>query len=90
MYRTYHMTNPDVFYNKEDLWSFPVERAGGTRSVVEPYYIIMKLPGGEREEFLLMEPMTPSNRNNMVAWLAARCDDPGYGELIEYSFRRTA
>jgi uncharacterized protein len=86
MYRTYHMTRPDVFYNKEDLWSFPTETASGTRSAVQPYYIIMKLPGGEREEFLLMEPMTPSNRSNMVAWLAARCDDPGYGELIEYAF----
>jgi uncharacterized membrane protein (UPF0182 family) len=86
MYRTYHMTSPDVFYNKEDLWSFPVESAGGTRSAVQPYYIIMKLPGSEHEEFLLMEPMTPSNRNNMVAWLAARCDQPGYGELIEYAF----
>jgi uncharacterized membrane protein (UPF0182 family) len=86
MYRTYHMTNPDVFYNKEDLWNFPTETAGGTRSAVEPYYIIMKLPGGEREEFLLMQPMTPANRNNMVAWLAARCDSPNYGEMIEYAF----
>ena len=86
MYRTYHMTSPDVFYNKEDLWSFPSESAGGTRSAAEPYYIIMKLPGGENEEFLLMQPMTPSNRNNMVAWLAARCDTPNYGELIEYAF----
>jgi len=86
MYRTYHMTGADVFYNKEDLWSFPSEMAGGTRSAGEPYYIIMKRPGGEREEFLLMQPMTPSNRNNMVAWLAARCDTPNYGELIEYEF----
>jgi uncharacterized membrane protein (UPF0182 family) len=86
MYRTYHMTNADVFYNKEDLWSFPSEKVGDTRSAVEPYYIVMRLPGGEAEEFLLMQPMTPSNRNNMVAWLAARCDEPHYGELIEYSF----
>ncbi len=86
MYRTYHMTNADVFYNKEDLWSFPSERVGNTRSSVEPYYILMKLPGGEGEEFLLMQPMTPSNRNNMVAWLAARCDEAHYGELVEYAF----
>jgi hypothetical protein len=86
IYRTYHMTNPDVFYNKEDLWSFPTENAGGTSSAVEPYYVIMKLPGGEREEFILMQPMTPSNRSNMVAWLAARCDPPAYGELVEYEF----
>ncbi len=86
MYRTYHMTNPDVFYNKEDLWAFPTENAGGARTPVAPYYVIMKLPGGEREEFILMQPMTPSNRNNMVAWLAARCDDPGYGDLVEFEF----
>jgi uncharacterized membrane protein (UPF0182 family) len=86
MYRTYHMTNADVFYNKEDLWSFPNERVGSSRSAVEPYYIVMRLPGGEGEEFLLMQPMTPSNRNNMVAWLAARCDEAHYGELIEYAF----
>ncbi len=86
MYRTYHMTSPEVFYNKEDLWSFPTESAGGARAVVEPYYVIMKLPGGAREEFILMQPMTPSNRSNMVAWLAARCDPPAYGELVEYEF----
>ena len=86
IYRTYHMTNPDVFYNKEDLWSLPTANAGGAGSAVEPYYIIMKLPGGAREEFILMQPMTPSNRSNMVAWLAARCDPPQYGELVEYEF----
>jgi uncharacterized membrane protein (UPF0182 family) len=86
IYRTYHMTNPDVFYNKEDLWSLPTANAGGAGSAVEPYYIIMKLPGGAREEFILMQPMTPSNRSNMVAWLAARCDPSEYGELVEYEF----
>src|SRR5207247_10444601 len=86
IYRTYHMTNPDVFYNKEDLWSLPTEDTGGTRSVVEPYYVIMKLPGGAREEFILMQPMTPSNRSNMVAWLAAPCDPPEYGARVEYEF----
>lgn len=86
MYRTYHMTSPEVFYNKEDLWNFPTETVGERRSAVEPYYVIMRLPGGDREEFLLMQPMTPANRNNMVAWLAARCDAPHYGELVEYQF----
>ncbi len=87
MYRTYHMTNPDVFYNKEDLWSLPTEHRRRQRArAAEPYYVIMKLPGGAREEFILMQPMTPSNRNNMVAWLAARCDPPDYGELVEYEF----
>jgi hypothetical protein len=86
MYRAYHMTNPDVFYNKEDLWTFPTETVDGARSVVEPYYVIMRLPGEERSEFLLMQPMTPANRDNMVAWLAARCDGPQYGRLVEYQF----
>jgi len=86
MYRTYHMTGPDVFYNKEDLWSFPSETVGNARSAVQPYYIIMRLPGDKHEEFILMQPMTPSNRNNMVAWLAARCDGPDYGELVEFAF----
>ncbi len=86
MYRAYHMTRPDVFYNKEDLWSFPSATAGGTRSTVVPYYIIMRLPGEKHEEFVLMQPMTPSNRNNMVAWLAARSDPPHYGQLVEYEF----
>jgi hypothetical protein len=80
------MTNPEVFYNKEDLWSFPIENTSSGGSVVAPYYVIMKLPGGAREEFILMQPMTPSKRGNMVAWLAARCDPPQYGELVEYEF----
>jgi uncharacterized membrane protein (UPF0182 family) len=86
MYRTYHMTNPDVFYNKEDLWSFPTDSAGGEqrRSIADPYYVITKLPGETSEEFLLMQPMTPSNRSNMVGWIAARSDPPHYGELVVY------
>jgi uncharacterized membrane protein (UPF0182 family) len=86
MYRTYHMTNPDVFYNKEDLWSFPTDGAGGEqrRGAADPYYVIMKIPGESGEEFVLMQPMTPANRNNMVAWIAGRSDPPHYGELIVY------
>ena len=85
MYRTYHMTNPDVFYNKEDLWSFPVDgNAEGRRGATDPYYVIMKLPGESGEEFILMQPMTPANRSNMVAWVAARSDAPHYGELVVY------
>lgn len=86
MYRTYHMTNPDVFYNKEDLWSFPSEAAGGEtrRAAADPYYVITKLPGQPGEEFILMQPMTPANRSNMVGWLAARNDLEHYGELLVY------
>ena len=74
MYGTYHMKDPEVFYNKEDLWSFPKESPKGQTTTMQPYYTIMRLPGEAREEFILMLPMVPNNRDNMIAWLAARCD----------------
>jgi uncharacterized protein len=91
-YRAYHMDAPEVFYNREDLWQFPREPTssdgtnptGGTR--MAPYYMIMRLPGEQRAEFFLMLPMSPSQRENMIAWLAARCDPPDYGKLIVYEF----
>jgi hypothetical protein len=86
MYSTYHMTDPEVFYNKEDLWSFPQESYGGEAITMQPYYTIMRLPGEPREEFILMLPMVPNTRDNMIAWLAARCDAPHYGTLIEFAF----
>lgn len=86
MYSTYHMTDPEVFYNKEDLWSFPQASFGGETVVMQPYYTIMRLPGEPRAEFILMLPMVPNNRDNMIAWLAARCDSPQYGTLIEFAF----
>jgi len=86
MYGTYHMTDPEVFYNKEDLWSFPQESYGGESITMQPYYTIMRLPGETHEEFILMLPMVPNNRDNMIAWLAARCDDPHYGTVIEFAF----
>jgi uncharacterized protein len=86
VYSTYHMTDPEVFYNKEDLWSFPQESYSGRTVTMEPYYTIMRLPGEPREEFILMLPMAPSNRDNMIAWLAARCDGADYGSVIEFRF----
>ncbi len=86
MYRTYHMTDTEVFYNKEDLWSFPQESYGGAAVTMQPYYTIMRLPGQAQEEFILMLPMVPNSRDNMIAWLAARCDGAHYGTLIEYAF----
>ena len=79
---------PEVFYNREDLWQFPREPASEASDGDEmaPYYIIMRLPGETRAEFLLMLPMVPSQRQNMIAWLAARCDPPDYGKLIVYEF----
>ena len=91
-YRAYHMDAPEVFYNREDLWQFPREptapdemNAGGETRMV-PYYIMMRLPAEPQTEFFLMLPMTPSKRENMIAWLAARCDLPEYGKLIVYEF----
>jgi uncharacterized membrane protein (UPF0182 family) len=92
MYRAYHMDAPEVFYNREDLWQFPRQPTGfdgvdaGDGARMAPYYIIMRLPGEARAEFFLMLPMAPSQRENMIAWLAARCDAPDYGKLIVYEF----
>ncbi len=82
VFATYHMQDPQIFYNKEDLWNIPQK---GERDM-EPYYTIMKLPGEAREEFILMIPYTPAKRDNMAAWLAARADAPHYGKLIVYLF----
>jgi uncharacterized membrane protein (UPF0182 family) len=84
MYSRYHMTAPQVFYNDEDLWAVPWERGGSEQSLVEPYYVLMRLPQEEQLQFLLMMPLTPSRRDNMIAWMAARCDFPAYGELLVY------
>jgi uncharacterized protein len=86
MYQTFHMTDPQVFYNQEDVWSTAEELVGGERRAVEPYYIIMHLPGEEDAEFLLMLPYTPATRQNMIAWLFARNDAPHYGQLGVYKF----
>jgi uncharacterized membrane protein (UPF0182 family) len=88
MYATYHMTDPEVFYNKEDLWNFPKENYGGQQITMQPYYTIMRLPGESSEEFILMLPMVPANRDNMIAWLAARCDGSNYGTVIEFTFSK--
>jgi uncharacterized protein len=83
-YTTYHMQNAQVFYNQEDLWQIPDELYGDSRQVMKPYYIIIKLPEEDKEEFLLMLPFTPSKKDNMIGWLAARCDLPDYGNLLVY------
>ena len=90
-YRAYHMDTPEVFYNREDLWQFPREPAapdsgGGPGARMSPYYMMMRLPGEKDTQFFLMLPMVPSQRENMIAWMAARCDAPEYGKLIVYEF----
>ncbi len=84
IYATYHMTDPKVFYNREDLWSMPGEMSNNTRQSTLPYYIIMRLPDTKTEEFILMLPLTPSKKDNMVAWMCARCDGDNYGQLLTY------
>jgi uncharacterized membrane protein (UPF0182 family) len=86
VYRTYHMKSAEVFYNREDLWQFPRQPTGGDEATMAPYYIIVRLPGEPQAEFLQMLPMVPSQRQNMIAWLAARSDPPDYGKLIVYEF----
>ncbi|MEA1939311.1 MAG: UPF0182 family protein, partial [Candidatus Caldatribacteriota bacterium] len=86
LYETYHMTDADVFYNKEDYWNIPNEIYAENEIRMEPYYIVTRLPRHEREEFILMTPFTPSKKNNMIAWLAAKNDQPEYGDLIVYKF----
>jgi uncharacterized membrane protein (UPF0182 family) len=83
-YTTYHMEDVQVFYNQEDLWQIPDEIYGDARQAMKPYYIIMKLPGEDKEEFLLMLPFTPSKKDNMISWLSARSDLPNYGNLLVY------
>jgi hypothetical protein len=83
-YTTFHMTDPQVYYNREDLWVLPNEAYAGKVAPMEPYYILMKLPGSDRLEYLLMTPFTPQKRNNMISWLAARCDFPEYGKMLFY------
>jgi uncharacterized membrane protein (UPF0182 family) len=83
-YRTFHMTVPQVFYNQEDLWVFAQEKYAGKSIPMRPYYILMKLPGSDTLEYLLMTPFTPQNRDNMIAWMAARCDFPEYGKTLVY------
>ena len=86
LYQTYHMEAADVFYNREDFWQFPRQPSGEGTSMMAPYYIVMRLPGEPQAEFFIMIPMVPSRRDNMIAWLAARCDAPDYGKLIVYEF----
>ena len=86
LYQTYHMDEAEIFYNREDFWQFPRQPGGDGTSAMTPYYIIMRLPGEPQAEFFLMLPMVPSRRDNMIAWLAARCDAPDYGKLIVYEF----
>ncbi len=87
IYETYHMTDPEVFYNKEDMWATPKEIYGDEQTDMIPYYIINNFPDlANPEQYVLMFPFTPTNKNNMVSWIAAFCDPEQYGRMIEYQF----
>ncbi len=86
MYGTYHMSNLEVFYNREDFWEFPTEKYFNQDIEMDPYYITMKLPENDKEEFILMTPYTPKKRQNMISWMGVRNDGDHYGELFVYRF----
>src|SRR5258706_3271152 len=91
VYGLYHMSNPDVFYNREDLWSVATE-AGSTdqrQQVMEPNFVLMTLPGEKKTEFIEILPFTPANRNNLIGWIAGRSDGEHYGTAIVYDFPKT-
>ena len=82
-YKTYHMTDPRDFYNKEDAWEIPGEREG---SPMQPYYVLMQLPGESAEAFQMIQPFVPRNRDNMIGWMSVNCDPAEYGKRIVYTF----
>jgi len=88
LYAIYHMKDPRVFYNREDAWVIPDELYRQNRQQMVPYYIIMKLPGEAKEEFIMMLPFTPRNKENLIGWMAARSDQPVYGDLLIYQFSK--
>lgn len=83
---SYHMRDSQVFYNREDQWEIPKETYGSESQAIAPYYLIMRLPTAESEEFILLHPYTPISRPNLIAWLAGRSDGDQYGKLLLYQF----
>ena len=86
MYATYHMTQPAVFYNREDQWEVPTIETGREAQAMQPYYTIMRLPGEQEPEFIQMLPFTPRRKDNLAAWLVARSDGDHYGRLRVFQF----
>ena len=86
IYSIYHMTSPQIFYNKEDIWQIPSIISAGIDRPMSPYYTIMRLPQEETEEFILMLPFTPGRKDNLSAWMVARSDGEHYGRLVVYRF----
>jgi uncharacterized protein len=86
VYATYHMTQPAVFYNREDQWEVPTIETGREPQAMQPYYTIMRLPGEQEPEFIQMLPFTPRRKDNLAAWLVARSDGDHYGKLRVFQF----
>jgi hypothetical protein len=94
VYGLYHMTNPEVFFNREDLWTVATETGSDsegeqTAQEMPPNFVLMKLPGETSEEFVEILPFTPANRNNLIGWIAGRCDGANYGTAVVYDFPKT-
>jgi uncharacterized membrane protein (UPF0182 family) len=89
VWSTYHVDGPDVLYNKGDQWMIPENVSLDGTGPMQAYYVIMRLPGEEKEEFLLMIPFVPNGRQNMIAWLGARSDVPQYGTALNYLFSKS-
>lgn len=83
-FSVYHMTDPQVFYNQEDLWQRPKETYGTNEIEMRPYYLLGTLPKSEKLQYMLISPMTPKNRDNMVSWMVVKSDYPDYGQIINY------
>ena len=93
-YGLYHMTDPEAFYNREDLWTVASEvgmAEGGqqTTQAMQPNFVLMKLPGEAGVEFVEILPFTPANRNNLIGWIAGRSDGAQYGTSVVYNFPKT-
>ncbi|MFQ5551398.1 MAG: UPF0182 family protein, partial [Gemmatimonadales bacterium] len=88
LFATYHMTEPEIFYHREDQWQIPILRARDGQGERFLRHIVMRLPGEGREEFIFMTPFTPSGKDNLAAWMVARMDGDRYGELLVYRFPR--
>jgi len=86
VYAKYHMTDPEVFYNQEDLWVRATEKYHARVQPVEPYYVMWQLPGSEEAEFSLVQPFTPKNRQVLIGWIAGLCDGENYGRFLAYKF----
>ncbi len=89
VWSTYHVDGPEILYNKGDQWQIPDNVALTGPGPMQAYYVIMRLPGEEKEEFLLMLPFVPNGRQNMISWLGARSDVPQYGTALNYIFSKS-